>query len=383
MKKLLSFLVVLAIVCAGTALADGKKRMEKLDPGFRAYLAESFTQMDAEMVSEPTPDQQVEMDAALALRLDEVFGERVLKQIPERKTPQETIINRKSGEDEIRYIQQLLFIMNLLDEVSGSYDSYTLFGVAQFQEGMNLMMGESLEITGEVNARTLELMERMAAQTREDGSTVVNFTDAALEKIIRRELEMESGDITISDLKTLKTLVLFEEKVQDLGVLQYMTNLEGLFIYQSDVSDISVLRHMPKLKYLELGDTRVTDISALAGLTQLQELQIYQCDVADIRPLEGLTRLEILNISMTHVSDITPLQNLTALRELKMYETDVSDIRPLRNMHDLQFLWINGTRVTDFSPLQNLEKLEEVFAMDIPGLDYMKAISYTRALVNR
>lgn len=341
MKRLLSILIVLSVFLSGMGLAA--------------------------TTSAP-------MDPALLARFKEAFGEDafVVKPSAREEEEEEYVINRKAPENDIRYVQQMLFLLELVESVTGQYGSATLYGVALFQEQMNDRQSAGLEVTGEVDARTLELMEQMAAQTKQDINTIVNFTDAELEEIIRKKLKMESGDVTINDLRDIETLTIFEEDVLDLGTLQYMTGLKELYIYRSEISDISVLRHLTGLEVLELGETKVTDISALENLTRLRELQIYQCDVSDISALANLTGLQYLNLNSTSVSDISPLRNLTAMQELKLSNTKIQDLGALAGMTELRGLWINNTRAWYLFPLIGLTKLEDVYAKDVPGLDVLE-----------
>ncbi|MEA4812521.1 MAG: hypothetical protein VB108_08130 [Anaerolineaceae bacterium] len=79
-------------------------------------------------------------------------------------------------------------------------------------------------------------------------ATVVNFTDSALETIVRASIGKPSGDITVDDVKTVTRLDLSnkyqhyisdETVIKDINGLEYFTSLEMLDLSSHLVSDIT------------------------------------------------------------------------------------------------------------------------------------------------
>ena len=58
---------------------------------------------------------------------------------------------------------------------------------------------------------------------------------------------------------------------------------------------------------MSLWGNRIEKISSLAALTDLEELWLDQTDVSDLSISRGMPRLEILGLSYTQVQDLGPL----------------------------------------------------------------------------
>ena len=95
----------------------------------------------------------------------------------------------------------------------------------------------------------------------------------------------------------------------------------------------------------------ITDFIPLTRLTNLQALWLLDTQVADAAPLAQLTNLQRLDLSRTEVADAAPLAGLTNLRELSLSGTQVADAAPLARLTNLQSLDLSGTQVADAAPL--------------------------------
>ncbi|HOY21181.1 MAG TPA: leucine-rich repeat domain-containing protein, partial [Haliscomenobacter sp.] len=72
----------------------------------------------------------------------------------------------------------------------------------------------------------------------------------------------------ISELFSLGALFLSENKnLSDLSLLENLTNLTTLCIFNTQVSDLSPLANLTKLTRLDVFNTQVSDLSPLANLT--------------------------------------------------------------------------------------------------------------------
>ena len=84
---------------------------------------------------------------------------------PEEEEPegdQEITVGKDSDPESIRYVQQMLSSVGILDEddVNGSYDSATVDAVRAFQAWVNRVQGsEALPVTGQVDDRTRQALE--------------------------------------------------------------------------------------------------------------------------------------------------------------------------------------------------------------------------------
>lgn len=175
----------------------------------------------------------------------------------------------------------------------------------------------------------------------------VAFSDKAIEDEVRRKLPKPTGDITVADLKRLKSFNTSQVKLDEL--------------------DVCIFSHMTGLKELFLGQGTFEDLSPIAGAVNLESLRASINQVSDLTPLAKMKKLDRLDLGRTQVKDVAPLAELTALTELQLDGTQVEDISPLAKLSALEVLSIKGTKVKDLSPLSGLKKLKSVDGRDTPA----------------
>jgi internalin A len=176
----------------------------------------------------------------------------------------------------------------------------------------------------------------------------VTFEQKGFEDEVRRKLPKPTGDITVSDLKKLKSF--------------NASQVKGI-----DELDVCLFSHMTGLKELFLGEGTFDDLSPISGATQLESLRASINQVSDLSPLSKLKKLDRLDLGRTQVKDIAPLSELTALTELQLDGTQVEDIKPLAKLTQLEVLSLKGTKVKDLSPLDGLKKLKSLDGRDTPA----------------
>lgn len=182
-----------------------------------------------------------------------------------------------------------------------------------------------------------------------DKGPVVKIDNPGVEAAIRLKLPKPTGDITIADLKRLKS---FNGQAARL-------KLEEL--------DVCVFSHMTGLKELVIGEGTYDDLSPIAGATQLESLIASMNQVSDITPLAKMKNLDRLDLGRTQVKDISTLAGLTKLTELQLDSTQVEDLTPLAKLTLLEDVTVKGTKVKDLSPLKDLKKLKKFDGRDTPA----------------
>ncbi len=218
---------------------------------------------------------------------------------------------------------------------------------------------------------------------------VVDFTDDALEGMIREAMGKPEGDITVAEAEAVER---FDFKVQDLSnssiprikdisALQYFKNLQSLDLSYHQIEDLAPLAGMKNLFALYYFDAgSVKDFSALSELTGMMDLIITSDSFsnADMQRLAGMTKMELLwiqggkeltdisvvtnfknlqrlNIEFSGVTDLSPVAGLKSLVEVSLRGSDVSDVSPLKDLVNLKSLYLEGCPVTDYSPLANID----------------------------
>jgi hypothetical protein len=114
---------------------------------------------------------------------------------------------------------------------------------------------------------------------------VVNIPDPNLEAGIRKDIGKPVGDIYESDLLGLTVLYAWYGDITDLNGLEYCTNLEWLYLRDSQIGDISPLSSLTSLAALDLSNNQISDISPLSGLISLTTLYLIDNQISDIEPL--------------------------------------------------------------------------------------------------
>ncbi len=133
------------------------------------------------------------------------------------------------------------------------------------------------------------------------GATVVNFPDSTLESKVRALIGKPSGDILTTDLASdpNTTFDLNNAGVSDLSGIQYLTNLEWLWLDGNGLTDIGALTTMTNLKRLALEFNQITDLGPLANLTNLFKLFLKSNQITDLGPLvanSGLGSGDVLTL---------------------------------------------------------------------------------------
>lgn len=166
------------------------------------------------------------------------------------------------------------------------------------------------------------------------------FSDAALEKEIRKKLGKPEGRIKAQELRKVRSVNLTSAKV--------------------DYLDPCIFPKLSGLRHLYLGAGALTDLSPLKGLIQLEGLTASKNAVVDIAPLSGMVKMDQLDLGRTQVRDLSPLKGMKRMTELVLDETPIRDLAPLAGLSSLERLSVKRTRVTDISMLKTLKKLKSL-----------------------
>ena len=117
-------------------------------------------------------------------------------------------------------------------------------------------------------------------------------------------------------------------------------NVVGITHYPCNLKDISPLSNLTSLRKLVLAETKVQDISPLSKL-KLEYLNLCGTNVQNLEPLRGMP-LRRLYLSRTPVNDISALSNSQELNRLLVDNTKVESLSALKGIQ-LIFLDISGT----------------------------------------
>ena len=191
------------------------------------------------------------------------------------------------------------------------------------------------------------------------------FTDPAVERAVRDNIQKDFGPIRPTDVAALTILDVSASHVANLDGLENLSALEELYLSDNQIENIAPLAQLENLKVLNLGENQIGNIEPLAGLTGLQSLQLKANPIEDIAHLAGLTELVILDLDETgRIGNIEPLAGLTKLQNLGLGDNQIEDITPLANLKGLQGLWLWDNGIANIEPLANLT---ELVVLDLGG----------------
>jgi Leucine-rich repeat (LRR) protein len=211
---------------------------------------------------------------------------------------------------------------------------------------------------------------------------IVSFADPNLEAVMRSVIGKYNGNIYITEVESISTLHAEGLGLYDLTGIEYLRNLEYLYLSSNEITDLTPLSNLIKLKTLHLHGNRVSDLSplsalinletldlvvnqireldSLANLTKLQQLYLFKNYISDIRPLSSLVELKVLLLQDNQITDISALSNLTNLHTLVLVGNQIRDISPLANLTNLESLYLNGNKISDLPPLEGLTSLSNL-----------------------
>jgi len=137
-----------------------------------------------------------------------------------------------------------------------------------------------------------------------------------------------SVEVTVADLTDMQL------SNDDIIPLQYLTNLEELYLWGNNISDLSPLANLTELTVLRVGGP-VSDITPLTNLVNLEELRMSGCNVNDLTPLTNLTKITYLTLRDNQITDISPLAGLSEFAYIRLDGNPITDWSPVAHIHNV------------------------------------------------
>lgn len=203
--------------------------------------------------------------------------------------------------------------------------------------------------------------------------------DANLERLIRVALNQKDGIITDEHMKRLTSLEsMNENKIVNLKGLEFAVNLKTLVLRNNLIKDIGPLSQLTQLEKVDLRMNRIEDLTPLSKLSHLTELRFSQNYIVDISPLASLSKLQTLQIDSNDINDFSTLRNFTHLKDLIITIDQNQNISPLQELNELNMLVIVSSQNIDLAKLAMLKlkdiRLVETKIKDITALKQMKTL---------
>ncbi len=304
----------------------------------------------------------------------------------------------------------------LINVPSGSRVYYTLDGSDPSKDSI-LYGGESILIdSGTKTIRAFAIAdnglisdEYSATYRIYRSSSVYEFADSKMEKIVRENIGKKTGNIIYSDLskittlkdvingvpiagKSLKTLsdivsmeninsleLTGETDIESFSVLSSLTNIKSLKLSGCNVSNenLDVIGGMTWLENLDLSDNKISDISALASLTKLKTLNLANNNIKNIDAIGTLTKITVLNISNNRISSVSSLKKLSGLENLNLSDNPVSELDGISSLSNITTLNLARTEINTLGKISSYRNLInlDISGSSITGLKNITSIS--------
>lgn len=229
----------------------------------------------------------------------------------------------------------------------------------------------------------------------------VTISDAALDEIIRQQLNVSEAHTLFSNQLWNITQLNITAEVKDLSELSKLPFIETLSIQQGDYENLSaiaaltnltnltidgvtltteemeVIAALPDLNTLSMARCNLSSISELSAAVGLTRLNLSSNTIRDLDPLSALTNLEYLNLSHNAVTQLTALTSLAQLKELDVSYNSVNSTVALSGCKSLDTLHLDYNALTSFEGLDKLSGLKRIYANhnQISDITHLKSIT--------
>lgn len=174
--------------------------------------------------------------------------------------------------------------------------------------------------------------------------------------------EIENIDI-LSKYPKIRKIVLHNNKINKIPDFQN-SHLEYLWVNNNN---IKYLPDLPKtLKGLLISDNKIKDLSNIQFHEGIADLRIANNKIEDLSMLTKYNYLRYLDISGLNIKDITPIKNNKKLSFLYADNNKISDLDTLANFIYLFEFSLDHNRIESILPLANLHNLRKISLNENP-----------------
>lgn len=145
---------------------------------------------------------------------------------------------------------------------------------------------------------------------------------------------VENANSSLSfELRKGKAMQYFSEyscicvsSASDPNLLKYITNNPiSLKIYNSSLVNTNALSELTTLRELVIVNSGIKDISFVSKLNNLEHLNLAHNQITNLAPIENCKQLQILSIRDNEISDLTPLSLLENLQRADVGKNPLDD----------------------------------------------------------
>lgn len=195
------------------------------------------------------------------------------------------------------------------------------------------------------------LFTESAKLTELSPGTVVEFADETFEAAARDYTGIESGEITVSDLKGLTQLYIYGDR--------YWFDAPLADIKAASVTESSAKVTQSNGVEVTVNRGTIRNLSDLAYFTDLKTLHIEFQNLNSLDTLPACA-VETLHLDSCRLASLDGIGNLPKLTELSLDANPLSSFGDLNRCLELRYISALGSSCTDFSVFKPLLKIETV-----------------------
>ncbi|MBI5217349.1 MAG: leucine-rich repeat domain-containing protein [Bacteroidia bacterium] len=173
-------------------------------------------------------------------------------------------------------------------------------------------------------------------------------------------------------LKKLTTLNLSNNRIEDIFVLQYYTNLRELYLSTNEIKNFNPISKLKNLEILMVSGNKIQNLSAFRDLGKLKHLDVSNNEITDISDLKDMACLEILHLDNNRINNILSISKLNSLKHLYINNNLLTNLGGIEKLSRLETLSISGNSIKDFSPLYALKQLKNLSVSNIGKAELAK-----------
>ncbi len=185
------------------------------------------------------------------------------------------------------------------------------------------------------------------------GSTVIRWTEPMFEQAARDYSGITDGDVHVSDLTGLTSLVLRG------NAWSFSAELLPEPTSAGSVADLSDLRYFPDLHFLLLEDQAFSDLESMPACG-LETLVIWDCGITSLQGVGQLPYLRDLIVASCPLRDLGDLQYCLELRKLSLPDCNVRNLSAVHSLIKLAEVELSGFSLHELRPAMRQGTLTDV-----------------------
>ena len=186
----------------------------------------------------------------------------------------------------------------------------------------------------------------------------------------------------ISNIKTLKKLLLQYTEIEKIDKIAKLTNLETLAIVMSKIDSLKGIENMTKLRDISLNDNEIYDITELANNEGLKKIDVrHNSQINGDRNSyqgEALKRLnklsEMVNNGCVIFLDVDKLKLFSNYKKLDLSSQGLTTLEALEGITEIEELTLRYNRITleDQKSKEILSKMNKLKTLDFTRKSYSR-----------